>query len=241
MRQALERFGSGKKKETTFKNSTPQDNFSQESSHQGFFKSSSSEAGRRNGTIARRRRFVGDDTVVVEHHPKSRALQKRSFVQRSMMQGREVPSVKSHEHAQELYELKQALRQEQRKTHEAEEEVKSLQQKTRSLETRIAHYHMQVEELVRQLTAQKAETLRLRTELQELQEAKKIIETVKETENVKIGTNPVITAEEMPRRRCGRPPKNRLLLERRQALSQMLSQGESLKKSEQPFQWWEEE
>lgn len=227
MRQALERFGSGKKKETSFKMSSSGERFSQDAAHKALFKSGSQNEGKRQNFTPRKRRFVEDDAVIVEHHSSLRASQKTHSSQgRSKLEG-----------AQEIYELKQILRQEQRKLREAQEETKEFQQKTRSLETRIAHYHLQVEELGRQLTVQQNETLRLRTELRDLQDR----QAQSSQKDPKKENIPSIDEALPLRRRRGRPPKNRALLEYRQNISEFASMKQGPQKDDQPFQWWREE
>ncbi|MDF7675048.1 hypothetical protein PT277_06910 [Acetobacteraceae bacterium ESL0709] len=109
------------------------------------------------GPSVKRRRFVNDGSVVVEHrndlgrHSRKAVLSAKTVADRSDNSGSE-----------EVAQLQQVLTQEKQRTLAAESEVERLKIKLRALETRLAHYQLQLEEREKKLTLLKDDNVRLK-------------------------------------------------------------------------------
>lgn len=196
----------------------------------------------------RRRRFVRDDCVVVEHHAQGR-LQNRASVRspgltshklvgsghssyeqrpgKPVLSGEEgagsharVAGRKNPDEEQEVRSLRQNIRQEQRRIRDMEAETAELRSRLKNQETRLAHYRLQVEELGRQLGVQQAETLRLRAELRQAEEAKKPVRHS--------------VAPSVEGRRRGRPRKQDVI----STIPQCEDRRSEQEEEPQPVQWW---
>lgn len=152
LRQALSRLGA---------------NNERSSRHQSSIRSSNSE--RESVSFPRKRRSSNEHSVIVEHSPQSRRSQSR------YQSDARIENTHVHELQNDVVRLQRELRDEKRRYREAQGELETLKRRFQSVETQLAHYHIQADEQQKALESQQQENIRIKSDLEHARGQDKVV------------------------------------------------------------------